>query len=216
MDKLSELAIKYKTDKGPPPGAHPRGHNYTPIYNKYFKDMRFDDLKILEIGVGGYGDLYAGGESLRMWADYFPVSQITSLDIEPKNLILEERVKIYQGSQTDHVILKEIISQRGPFDIIIDDGSHLPDHHIKSFDFLFTHGLKSGGIYIVEDLNTSYEPGMRGQLGSSVDYFKEFLNVLHAPHMTSKGYPLSAIYDNFHKIVESIHAYNELIFVFKK
>jgi hypothetical protein len=41
------------------------------------------------------------------------------------------------------------------FDIIIDDGSHIEDHILKTFHTLFEKYLSPGGIYFVEDfLNT--------------------------------------------------------------
>ena len=41
------------------------------------------------------------------------------------------------------------------FDIIIDDGSHLRKDVIKSFHLLFPH-LNNDGLYVVEDMQTSY------------------------------------------------------------
>ena len=45
---LSDIAIKYNTDKGP------TYHNFTEFYEKYFKDIKDDVKKILEIGIGPY------------------------------------------------------------------------------------------------------------------------------------------------------------------
>lgn len=210
MDELSKLAERYKTDKGP------SLHNYTPIYNRYFESIRLKPLKILEIGVGGYKNPTSGGESLKMWSDYFPISWITGIDIEKKDIVINHRTKIYQGSQVDTQFLQRVIDERGPFDIIIDDGSHLPDHHIISFDYLFNKGVVSQGVYVVEDLNTVYEPDMRGKLGSSVDYFKGLLDVLHMPNSNQKGFHVEAKYKGLEKIVDSIHCYKELFFIFKK
>ena len=42
-------------------------------------------------------------------------------------------------------------------DIIIDDASHWWSHQIKALYHLFP-SLKRGGIYILEDLGTSFEP----------------------------------------------------------
>lgn len=42
-----------------------------------------------------------------------------------------------------------------PYDIIIDDGSHMVRHVIASFEALFPY-LRRGGLYIIEDLHTSY------------------------------------------------------------
>jgi hypothetical protein len=53
---LKALAEKYGTDK--------LQHGYIPFYETYFRYLR--DIILLELGVGGYDDAHAGGESLRM------------------------------------------------------------------------------------------------------------------------------------------------------
>ena len=72
-----------------------------------------------------------------MWRDYFPKGIIYGIDIVIKNLDLGERVKIYQGSQDNHQDLNKVVNDAGKFDIIIDDGSHLNNHQIKTFEHLF-------------------------------------------------------------------------------
>ena len=61
------------------------------------------------------------------------------------------------------------------FDFILDDGSHLNEHVIYSFETLFQY-VKSGGMYIVEDVATSYFPWYGGGLNdpkSMMEYFKK-------------------------------------------
>jgi hypothetical protein len=48
-------------------------------------------------------------------------------------------------------------SQQG-WDIIIDDGSHLPEHQLVSFTALFPF-VRPGGVYVIEDIETSYFDG---------------------------------------------------------
>ena len=55
------------------------------------------------------------------------------------------------------MVYRFIQENGGDFDIIIDDGSHKMNHQQISFDVLFPH-LKSGGIYVIEDLHTSVKP----------------------------------------------------------
>lgn len=45
-------------------------------------------------------------------------------------------------------------------DVVIDDGSHHPYHQLRTFLFLFPY-LPPGGIYVIEDVETSYwdKPG---------------------------------------------------------
>ena len=51
--------------------------------------------------------------------------------------------------------------EHGPFDIVIDDGSHVNRHVHHSFRTLWPH-LAPGGLYVVEDLQTSYWPSWGG------------------------------------------------------
>ena len=55
------------------------------------------------------------------------------------------------GDQNDPAILNEMATRHGPFDIIIDDGSHVGEHIITSFRALFPD-LTANGLYAIEDL----------------------------------------------------------------
>jgi len=52
--------------------------------------------------------------------------------------------------------LKQVIEEIGEVDIILDDGSHIVKHMIFSFNLLFS-SVKKGGLYVIEDLRTTYE-----------------------------------------------------------
>ena len=152
LDPLSRLAIRHGTDKF----GH---HNYTPNYWQLFRDWQDRPLRMLEIGVGGYDHPDRGGELLAVWRDFFPKAQITGIDIAKKSLDLGPRVQILQGSQVDLDFLARLERERGPFDIILDDGSHRNDHVIATFEALFP-GLSVPGFYVVEDTQTSFFPGL--------------------------------------------------------
>lgn len=90
-----------------------------------------------------------------MWKKYFPFGSIYSVDIYDKSRLQESRIKIFRGGQVDKNFLEAISNEIEGIDLIIDDGSHLNDHVIESFKLLFPK-LKDGGIYVVEDTQTSY------------------------------------------------------------
>jgi hypothetical protein len=90
IDPLTRLAIRHGTDKWGP-------HFYTPIYHELLAPLRDRPVKLLEIGVGGYGFRKIGGASLAMWADYFQWGTILGLDVAEKQLSLGPRVTILQG-----------------------------------------------------------------------------------------------------------------------
>ena len=148
LDPLSRLAVRCGSDKF-------GGHLYTPIYHKLFSERREQPLRLLEIGVGGYTDPRAGGSSLRMWAEYFPYARIVGLDLSAKQLDISPRVTIVQGSQTDHDLLSSINERHGPFDIVIDDGSHVVSHMIDSLRYIYPM-QPAGSTYVVEDTQTSF------------------------------------------------------------
>jgi len=165
MKTLNEIAKIHGTDKSS------KVHDYCRKYEKYFSFKRDEPLTILEIGV-------LKGESLRMWKEYYPQSQIIGIDIEPASKLYseEERIIIEIGSQTDPEFLKTISQKYGPFDMILDDGSHVNSDVIYSFQYLFD-SVKPGGIYVVEDTCTSYWESYGGGLPrtkvTTIEYFKD-------------------------------------------
>ncbi len=106
-----------------------------------------------------------------MWAEYFPLGQITGIDIAEKRPTLDGRVKFLQGSQEDPVFPKSGCDARGPFDVIIDDGSHVPKHVVASFHVLFPLPAE-GGLYVIEDIQTAFWPSFAGSLLHGGDTMK--------------------------------------------
>lgn len=147
-DPLTRLAILHGTDKF-------GFHDYTPHYYGLFRHLRDQPFRMLEIGIGGYGYEDRGGESLATWRDFFPAAQIAGIDIQRKVLDLGPRVSIHQGSQVDAPFLADVVANRGPFDVILDDGSHMNTHVVDSFGLLFPT-LNPGGIYVIEDTQTAF------------------------------------------------------------
>ena len=123
------------------------------IYNEYFKNFKNEEINILEIGVDK-------GKSLELWRSYFTKAKICGIDIGKMNFKIEG-VELITADQTDTQALKTICEKYKSFDIIIDDGSHVSKHIIASFKFLFDY-LSEGGLYAVEDLQTSYFPRFGG------------------------------------------------------
>lgn len=150
---LDYFAIINNTDKSS------MTHNYTKYYERaiqsYLKQSMRKEIILLEVGV------YSGA-SLNMWADYFSYigvpCKIIGVDINPSCLNLanqEKNIVIEIGDQTDEHFLENIISQYSPFDLIIDDGSHQVEHQKFTFNKLISM-LRSSGLYIIEDVVTSY------------------------------------------------------------
>ena len=202
---LNAIAEFYKTDK--------LDHGYIKIYEKYFEEIRNKELKILEIGI-------ADGKSLLNWSDYFKNSTIIGIDIHKIDInekkLTRDNINVHQGSQSDEKFINEIINQYQNFDIIIDDGSHLKKDVIKSFHLLFSH-LNSNGLYIVEDIQTSYNHYFGGNpfdlkySNSHMNFFKHLTDRLNYQEIANPFY-ISKKYDGE---ITNVSFYNNLVFVRK-
>lgn len=155
VDLLTTLADGYGTDKGS------TAHNFTPFYNKYFKDIREDVKKVVEIGVHN-------GYSIKMWADYFPNAEVVGADIKVLNIGYHPRVKLKTIDCGSRWQLNRFVEAKEA-DVIVDDGSHFMDHQQVSLAVLFRM-LKSGGYYILEDLHSSFLPDFVGKYTNDLTY----------------------------------------------
>jgi len=200
MLSLKEIGKKFPTNKN--------DYGFLDIYEKYFEKLRNKKLNILEIGVDK-------GDSLRLWKEYFINSKICGIDIDKKDFVIQD-VEIIQGDQNDKILLDELAKKYGKFDIIIDDGSHVSKHIINSFNLLFDH-LSQGGVYIVEDLQTSYIPRYGGsrlnliKKNSSMNFFKSLSDSINYENYDRPFFKKS----RFDGLIKSVHFYQNIVFIFK-
>jgi hypothetical protein len=132
---------KYKCDKI-------TKHGYHRFYDTFLLPYRYKkNIKLFEIGIDA-------GRSLKLWMDFMPYAKIYGMDKDLK--ISNEKFTIFQGDQSSIQDLNIIINEIKKVNIIIDDGSHVPRHQILSFNYLFKNLLDFDGIYIIEDIETSY------------------------------------------------------------
>ena len=135
---LDDLGIREGTDKSS------LAHGFLPHYARAFASLRAMPINVMEIGV-------SDGPSARMWRDYFLNGHVIGIDIQERcRESAGDRLTIEIGSQSDPQFLDEMMERHQP-SIIIDDGSHLPEHVIFTFTHLFRR-LPKGGCYVVEDL----------------------------------------------------------------
>lgn len=211
MIKLSELAIKHGTDKW----GH---HFYCDTYQQYFDKLRDQPITLLEMGFGGYQYPDQGGGSMKMWAEYFTnaAAQLFVSDIYDKNLDgFDSRIKFVKVNPDAFTfdVLRKI-----DYDIIIDDASHNSNDIINAFTVLFPQ-IKSKGIYVVEDTQTSYWEvaqysgcaDLRGEPKSStMNYFKHLVDCVNHEYLPDKS-----LVPAWADTIASIHFYEKMIFIFK-
>jgi cephalosporin hydroxylase len=200
---LSKLQKRFDADKLDSDLAM----HFLDVYEQYFLNIRMEPFTLLEIGVHN-------GGSLKMWADYFPNSKITGVDIDPDCKCHETKnVKVVIGDQSD----KKFLNTLGNFDVIIDDGGHTMIQQKTSLEVLWEH-LNPSGIYVLEDLETSYWPKFGGAYGNK-DTTMELLKS-RVDNLNHRGID----YDRAEKArtqvrdynIKSIHFYPSMCFLFKE
>jgi hypothetical protein len=181
--------------------------HYLPIYEKYFGPYRNTPVKMLEIGVNK-------GGSLDLWRKYFGKdATIFGVDINPDCAgVVTAPNQVRIGSQDDPQFLLGVISEMGAPDIILDDGSHVGRHQCKSFEILFPK-LKTGGLYVIEDLCTAYWPGeWEGgyrRTDTAIGLVKRMIDDMHAwYHNVPAATPAK-------DEIGAIHIYNSIVVIEK-
>jgi len=169
------------------------GHRaHAALYEQFFGEYRDSAKKLLEFGV-------CRGGSIKVWRKYFPNAKIYGADIQKSSLTYIKHldnvipVHLNQGKEEDLIEL----AKSGPFDIIIDDGSHEWAHQISTFEHLWP-AVAPGGMFVIEDISTSYvewqyqcqDPGRFGEHGeeiTAVEYFKNLIDEVNATDWTKRS-----------------------------
>jgi len=135
---LHDLGLKHGSDKA-------SIHAFTYEYDKVLNDLRYTNLEFLEVGI-------LQGASLKMWYEYFPNSVIHGVDLWDYSALNNERIKTHIANQEDEASLRALPKN---LDIILDDGGHTMLQQQLTLKVLLPDHLKSGGLFILEDLHTS-------------------------------------------------------------
>lgn len=129
-------------------------HNYLNKYEVFLSKYKSKDVKVLELGI-------QNGKSLQMWSEYFTKGFVYGVDID-------EKCKKYESENTK-VIIQDLSDEDGldslaqlKCNIVIDDASHMWSHQIKSICHILPE-MPSGGVFIMEDLETSF-PSYRNHM----------------------------------------------------
>jgi hypothetical protein len=185
-------------------------NNYFEVYDQHFSKFRGTEVHILEFGV-------SHGGSLQMWKDYFgPKAKIYGVDINKNCKQLEEdQVEIFIGDQQDRTFLQSLGAKIPRIDILIDDGGHTMKQQIATFEELFPK-IDKNGVYLCEDLHTSYWPEYGGgykRRRTYIEYSKNFIDSINAWHSLKKR---RLAITEFTKSVHSLHYYDGMLVIHKR
>ena len=122
-------------------------HGYEDVYHENLKEMRSQNIDILEIGS-------ARGDGLASFYFYFPNSSLVGLDNNPFRIrYRSKRIRNIYSDISSRNVMKNLTNHLNKkFDLIVEDCSHLLIDQIICFVENFKN-LKEKGIYVVEDLN---------------------------------------------------------------
>lgn len=221
---LDEIALKYDSSRTSGKGSN--GHHYSEVYARYFGPLKDDPLKLLEIGI-------FEGNGVRLWENYFKNADLHFIDITfDKVKYFSERSHYYLADQANTKDLLRVMAESGGnFDIIIDDGGHTMKQQLVSFKTLFPY-LKSGGLYVIEDLHTSYWKSHEGGgslskpkagSGTFIQFLKDLIDDINfvgartgsANHATIPE-EIQKELTPYQKEVYSMHFYDSLCIIIKR
>jgi SAM-dependent methyltransferase len=203
----------------------PQGIKWTHYFETYealFGPRRSAPMRVLEIGV-------FKGNSLRLWRQYFhhPETVVVGIDIDPECARFDapsEQMHVRIGSQADPEFLQRVVNEFGPFDLIIDDGSHHSTHMIASFNALYRDGLKENGIYFAEDLHANYWFPWRDSRRTFLDLCKELQELMQAHYTRAwlqdwnrerEGVPLAVEVPEITLTIKEIRVFDSMVAIYK-
>jgi 23S rRNA U2552 (ribose-2'-O)-methylase RlmE/FtsJ len=183
--------------------------HYFDIYDRHFAPFRGKAVTVVEFGV-------SQGGSLQMWKDYFgPKARIFGTDIDPRCASLaEKQIEVVIGDQEDRQFLRDFAAKTGEVDVLIEDGGHTMPQQVNTFEEFWPH-INDGGVFLIEDLHTSYWPKYGGghkRAGTFIEYAKDLIDQQNAWHSRD---PRTLVVDDYSRSIRGMHVYDSII-VFDK
>ena len=172
--------------------------HYFDLYHRHLAKWRDRSPVVVEVGI------YSGG-SLGMWQDYFgPGCQIIGIDVEPACRSYErEGVRVFIGDQADRAFWRKLRADVPRFDVLIDDGGHLPEQQIVTLEETLPY-LSPGGVYICEDAHGTFNPFSAYAMGLA-RHLNNFDGFVQNEQDCERRTSVPA--DRFQAAVSSLHLY---------
>lgn len=192
-----------------------KNHGYQRVYPWFLSHFKESPIKLLEIGVA---DL----ESIELWKNYFKNATLFAIDILPIE-IKDKNINFFQVDQSkENELIHFAQNVNTKFDVIIDDGSHVPEHQLLTLKILW-NSLKEGGVYIIEDIETSYwgRSSIYGYKFNSnkvntVNVLLNVINYINAKFLISSNRIKNSLFHDIFNSVESVTFGHNCIVLIKK
>jgi len=184
---LTDLADKHGSDKGS------KKHRYTELYHMLLHPLRERAITFMEMGL-----LIGGPEhgiskdretrdlpSIRMWLDYFSKAKIIGMDVSDFSWFQDPRFTFHRCDMDSVEELQVVGAQLPVCDVILDDASHASHHQQNAFLEFFPK-LRSGGMYIIEDLRWQPETYEKPGYTKTAALFRSYLEEREFQHSDPK------------------------------
>lgn len=123
-------------------------HKYYQVYGTFLENLDHKKGMMLELGAD---DEY---QSVCMWRDVFPRLFVVATSNDMEHHGDHHKIhKMFQANANDMLILKTQLTM--PLWLIVDNGTHVPEHQLYSFNTFFP-SLQQGGVYVIEAVEVSY------------------------------------------------------------
>ena len=126
-------------------------HSYGELYDELFAPLRASARRVLEIGV------YSGASVVAL-AEYFEGAEVHGVDVTLDNVRFgrdHPRVRFHLGDGTLAATAAAVAGPedaKGPFDLILDDGSHRILDQLAVLETWAPHLRPGGGLLVIEDI----------------------------------------------------------------
>ncbi len=200
----------------------PDGHFYAPAYQKYLAPLQALAPRLLEIGLG-CDSHYGPGRSVALWRAYLPCAHVSVVEVDAACAARANVADVtYVLDQGDEARMRALGAGGAPYDVIIDDGSHVMSHQQASLRALWP-ALAPGGAYFIEDLSTSFVDGYIDALPTTWDVVAALQRIKLFPQIEGQrragvrlpsGVP--AWVRDIARSVESVDCFEELCVLVKK
>lgn len=154
-------------------------HQYLNVYEEIFNPLEKETMNVLEIGT-------FSGAWLEVMQKFFINANIYGMDIDTSNTKFGKglpRVTLYECDATKESSLELVKNES--FRVIIDDGSHLENDILKTFDLYYSK-LDKNGIYIIEDVSSSYYNNIVMILKEKCDRLELSMEIKDLRHITGR------------------------------
>lgn len=197
--RMDAIGVRCNTDKasvgrsrngaGQAVEERPRGHDYLRKYESFMRRYcERPGFRMMELGAGPEWNL---GASVRLWEEYFwrDDFQLHVVDVKPSAAALaNQRVAVTVGDLGDPATLGRLAT--AVYDVVLDDASHLWGHQLQALQWLFP-AVRRGGLYIIEDIETSFGPNRaRWSQGAEFDTYTVLSRLITLVAGKGRSHPL--------------------------